>query len=330
MTKILLDAVAARNAALNATGRVTTGQNVTAIARSRTGLVVGPTAGAAPAYSMATLIADMTTPNSNGWFPGLPNVPGRDSDGPNGHYAYVACGIRRADGNSYLNLYLSDRAAASYTDFPWWVVTTPGQIADTSTNCRAQIRNFQHWMMTKARQWVQIQVRDMSGDWSQFGGWYPGFPVVGEAVGFVATTAGPAIYQSRSEASNGGGSSLGSITAGNIATSPAGFREFLDFVFHGFPMNGRSSAQSDWVNNVEGTLTFCEQRLIPHDPSLPFDYQQCPKISYMGSDWGSGGGYVAEHFHGRWKQLTADWQLFSATDIDPALLAQYPLPGFTA
>lgn len=279
----------------------------------------------------------MTAQNTNGWSPSVSGVPGKDSDGPVGsngqrHFAYVNEGIRRSEGQSFwTNQYLSDLSSSQVIrHYAWAVASTAASSPNAAPNTRLQFRNFRSYALLSNGSYVLMASNDLAAGPASFGGWYRGFDPGNETT--LPVTMGSTISQGRVETSNGGGSSLGSISYGTTVGPQNGARLYADYVYHWWPLSGYDKTVSTWTSNIVGTIVVWEGRLILHDTSGTDDRAKANIIAYTGADYynmSNSAAYVGEAYHGRWKQVTNDWQTFSGSDIPAAVLQANPPPGFS-
>lgn len=292
------------------------------------------TGGTTGIYSVATLKADMSQGNDNGWRLDL-GLFTADSNGPGGKFPYVAIARRRSEGQSshWPGEYLSDAEprGVPLTDGTtvrlqgWYVVGRAFEVPSGVGNTRVQIRGYRLLGLNGSNVWETLGSAEecISG-----ASWHANFRSPGNET-YEGISTGGQLGQRRAEpVANGGGSSLGSIGFGNDGTDPP---RRSKWALHGYPANSYKT-RGTWLT-YNGLLSYLEARLILHDPSGPDDRSSAGLMIWSGADWyGNGGaasGYINELAHGRLKLITNDWKIFSVHDLTQAQLDAYPPPGFS-
>ncbi len=276
----------------------------------------------------------METPNSNGWYL-RNNQYTKNSDGPNGHYAYVAQGIHSSYPNSFRNSYLNsnplERGAFGDGETIWrqpWFVCGIGSGGDrnvnVATNVRLQIRGYRQYLLNKNGSWELGGSTENSLSQGRFS-WH--FTYSSPSGGELYIDSVPSDV--RSEANNGGGESV-DLPNQNIIRGgpPRGPASITGASVHGFQFHiGKRTTYANW-KNYYGTVEWCEARLIKNVASGADEIDNADVVLYLGSDLYAP-GWENEWGHGPLLLVTRNWQAFCHHDLLPAqLVATNKPPGW--
>lgn len=269
------------------------------------------------------------------------------NNAPSGQYSYITSpGGRYAFQNTPIRLQgpepgsttIAASGDSTYNAFPWIWNGGGYQPDNTATNTRVQRRNAKYYYLTLSGQWVLHSQNSVPA--TDANGYFYKSSRNNDLLN-ITTNSGAQLSHLRDESSNGGGSSLGSIGLGTANTGQtinggdigAGSQAlaYRDYGWHWYPHSGLSGSKQYFLNNIQGVLNICEFRNILHNPVGTDDRANARQLVLMGVDWGYSGGYFSEYMHSKWHLVPAsgDWILASCTDIDPAILATNPPPGFT-
>ena len=298
-------------------------------------------------YLVSTLVADMTTANTNSWH--LDSAPTTaNNNGPGGtRYAQVNLALRRADGNSHWpGAYLDDdsydgrtwSSGSTIRRTNWYVVGRAYQVTNQYSNIRVQLRNYKLLGLKTDNTWEEIDAVD--DNLIQDTSWHASFSSPGNEIyrpigDEIKSQFGGELDQIQTHASgDGGGQSLGSIGYGSVPYTSGGGQslpKWYKWTNHGYPSTVYKT-RSQWTGGYHGLLVVMEGRLILHGSGAD-NRASCGLMVWMGADWylpsAAPDDYLQGCYASKIKLLTNDWQIFSAHDLTQAQLEAYPPPGYS-
>ena len=291
-----------------------------------------PPAPSGDMYDVETVIQDMIDPNDSYYYiEAAPNTAEQLFD--NNRYAYIAVGRKRGipgydpyGASHWPKEFLDDYSiqgqvvGSTIGQQVWYVFGRRAGAPGTSTNTRLQLRNQRFWVWEADGSWTLYSndANPITGPNSDaWASWHANFRSPGLET-YEGISQGSGVYDWKSEASNGGGESIGGVGQGDR----------YGWAVHGYPIR-ITRTRNEWIN-MRGVIQSIEARLILTNGGGTDDRATSGIMSWIGGDWyNNNSSWMNEHKHARLRLVSNDWDIYGNTDIPAATLRANKPPGWT-